>query len=291
MATQVMSYGFTVQLAAAGESTADLLTYDGQLSRVRIDLAAAATNPDTAGAFPTGSTWLVQRSTDLVTWATVRGGQDVPVDAATLPLDDYGFETGAENNYRVQVHASDGDLLWTFRDQVTVVVDRVWWKNTARAFLNQTVTVLDFGDVTRPSRNGVFGVVGSEDAIIVSDVAGPRQYELRIVVDGVGAAGSFERVVAAGDVVHLQGPPDCEVPGGYYSVGDVTISRPSRKSKRRIFAMPLTAGAPPDAATVAVAGTYRGVLYSYVTYQAVLDGNDTYRDLAERVGTVETDLP
>ncbi|MGH3097620.1 MAG: hypothetical protein ACRDMV_16675 [Streptosporangiales bacterium] len=291
MPTQVLSYGYTLQLTAAGESNADLVSYDPVLSRVRVDLSAAATNPDTSAAFPAGSTWLVQRSVDLVTWTTVRGGLGIPVDAAQLPVDDYAFTSGAESNYRVAVRASDGDLLWTFHDQITVVVDATWWKNTARAFLNQTITVFDYGGVTRPSRNGVFGVVGSSDAIIVSDVAGGRQYTLQILVEDPGAAESFERVAAAGDLIQIQAPPSCDVPSGYYSVGDVSVSRPARKSRRRVFSMPLTQGAPPDVATVAVTTTYYGVLRSYPTYQAVLDANTTYRDLIDRVGAAGTDLP
>lgn len=68
------SYTFSVQVAEAGITPVDMLSYDDTLSRVRIDLGQARD-----GTEPAGSYWVVERSTDLVRWSPVRGGDHVPL--------------------------------------------------------------------------------------------------------------------------------------------------------------------------------------------------------------------
>lgn len=68
------------------------LSYDAQLSRVRI----------TANGLNDALTALVERSTNQITWTTVRGGIDVPVTAGTMAtVDDYEFTSSVPNYYRV----------------------------------------------------------------------------------------------------------------------------------------------------------------------------------------------
>lgn len=71
------TYSFTIQVSAAGVTPVQMLSYDDDLSRVRIDLGQCTTVNGTAP--PAGSTWLVERSTDLVRWTTVRGGNNIPI--------------------------------------------------------------------------------------------------------------------------------------------------------------------------------------------------------------------
>lgn len=70
------------------------ITYDGTLSRVQI----------TANALAAADVALVERSTDQVTWTTVRGASAWPVSsgALALTLDDYEFAPGVVNYYRVR---------------------------------------------------------------------------------------------------------------------------------------------------------------------------------------------
>lgn len=68
------------------------LTFDATLSRVRID----------ATGLNDALTALVERSTNQVTWTTVRGGLDVPVTAGVIPtVDDYEWSPDVINYYRV----------------------------------------------------------------------------------------------------------------------------------------------------------------------------------------------
>lgn len=66
-------------------------TYDSTLSRVRIAATGLASAP----------TALVERSTDQISWTTVRGGTAVPVSGGACALDDYEFAADVTNFYRV----------------------------------------------------------------------------------------------------------------------------------------------------------------------------------------------
>lgn len=65
-------------------------TYMSDLNRVRVSWSGLSSDADVVK---------VERSTDTVTWVTVRGGTAVPV--ATGHLDDYEFVPGVVNTYRV----------------------------------------------------------------------------------------------------------------------------------------------------------------------------------------------
>ncbi|TKG58046.1 hypothetical protein [Prauserella endophytica] len=66
-------------------------TYANDLSRVRLAITGAPASADYAR---------VERSTDQITWSTVRGGDTVALNAGTGQLDDYEFTPGVPNHYR-----------------------------------------------------------------------------------------------------------------------------------------------------------------------------------------------
>lgn len=74
-------------------------TYLDDLGRVRVEFTGL--NADADYAF-------VERSTDGITWTTVRGGDKVGLTAGAGKLDDYEFAAGVANTYRVTaVDAAD----------------------------------------------------------------------------------------------------------------------------------------------------------------------------------------
>lgn len=78
-------------------------TYMGDLSRVRVALSSAPAGADYA---------IVERSTDGITWTTVRGGNQVQLTAGAGHVDDYEFAAGVSNTYRARY--VDSDLFPTF---------------------------------------------------------------------------------------------------------------------------------------------------------------------------------
>ncbi|NBH01933.1 hypothetical protein [Amycolatopsis sp. SID8362] len=67
-------------------------TYLDDLGRVRVAFSGLSADADYA---------LVERSTDGITWTTVRGGDKVGLTAGAGKLDDYEFAAGVANTYRV----------------------------------------------------------------------------------------------------------------------------------------------------------------------------------------------
>ncbi|PXY17344.1 hypothetical protein [Prauserella flavalba] len=65
--------------------------YADDLSRVRLSITGAPAAADYAR---------IERSTDQITWTTVRGGDTVALDAGAARLDDYEFTPGMPNHYR-----------------------------------------------------------------------------------------------------------------------------------------------------------------------------------------------
>ncbi|MGA6164312.1 hypothetical protein [Amycolatopsis magusensis] len=81
-------------------------TYLGDLGRVRIELAGVPAVADHA---------IVERSTDTITWTTIRAGRQVGLSGGAGVVDDYEYEPGVLNYYRAsyvdgaQISYSNGE--------------------------------------------------------------------------------------------------------------------------------------------------------------------------------------
>src|SRR5690606_5446457 len=132
-----------------------LLSYDSQLSRVRITADGLPPEPVT-----------VERSTDQVRWATVRGGAGITPADGEISLDDYEFAADVETWYRVAGQTAS----------IPPVLDGVWLKSIARPYLNRPLPrVLDVSAIGRQSRSGVFEIVGRSRPVVVGSVRGSRR--------------------------------------------------------------------------------------------------------------------
>ncbi|MGH3096797.1 MAG: hypothetical protein ACRDMV_12455, partial [Streptosporangiales bacterium] len=231
-----------------------------------------------ASGWPADATWTVQRSVDLVTWQTVRGGLDVPVDAGALPVDDYEFAAGEVQHYRVQVF-SDGTLLGSYTDQVVVGADELWLKFVPYAFLNMTVHGSSSGDVTRAARAGLFSVLGRSKPVAVTDTRGSRTYELVVDTETGVDRDQLDAALASGDVVFLQVPSGYQIPGGWYSVGDTTEARKDIPWDRRWWTLPLTEVAAPGPDVVPVTFTWRAVRNRWATWADLRADVESWREL------------
>jgi hypothetical protein len=80
------------------------LTYDGNLSRVRISATSLSAAADYA---------LFERSTDQIRWTTVRGGAEVAITANAAALDDYEFSPDVVNYYRVSAIDTTQTIIGT----------------------------------------------------------------------------------------------------------------------------------------------------------------------------------
>lgn len=237
--------------------------------------------------FKTLGTTVAERSTDLVRWVTVRGGQALAGNGGdTLALDDYEFTADVSNTYRWKViEPSSGATVFTESSSITPALTKVWVKSIARPWLNREVTVADFSEVERAARAGVFDVVGRSFPIAVSDVRGSKRYTLEVLTETATAERDFDLLLASGDPIFLHVPAASMVPGGYFTIGDTTARRTGRTSRKRVFELELTEIAAPGPDVVGATITWQGVLSAYATWQAVLDAHATWNSLLELIGS------
>lgn len=254
-------------------------TYDGVLSRMRLSATLL-------GATATYAVFDVAPVGGAAVFTTVRGGTKVTVGGQNANLDDYEFPAGVAVTYRVRSFDASDVLQQTFTVNATQDLTDVWVKVVARPFLNRIVTVLDFSDVQRSARAGVFDVVGRSFPVAVSDVRGSKRFELEVLTETAVEARDFDLLLASGDPVLVHVPSASLVPDGYFTVGDSAERKFDRTaSPRRVFACGLTAVAAPGPDVFGSAGTWQTVLNTYTTWQDVLNAHTTWNSVLELIGS------
>lgn len=244
-------------------------TYDDDLSRVRIIASGADTDSTYA---------LVSRGYGGSQWSTVRGGSEAPVlvGALAIPVDDYEFRAGVEISYRIQFYDVTDILLETQTTTVTPAMDRVWLKFIARPVLNRPVTVTDWGDISRTSRNGVFDVIGRAVPVAITEVHSARSFPVQLRTSTMDEADSLDQACSGGAAIYLHAPADCGVPTVHAIIGDYTQRRPTRRTTSRVFDIDLVEVAAPGPDVVGSAVTWQVLLDDNATWQAVLDAYNTW---------------
>lgn len=253
-------------------------TYDGVLSRIQLSatlLGATATYA------------VVDRTIDAgITYTTVRGGTRLTVASQNAALDDFEFPPGVAITYRFRSYDVSNVLQSTQTVAITQNLMSVWLKVPSTPFLNQAVTVVDRGQITRKSRAGLFDVVGRSTPVMVGDVASSISYELQLLTKTVGAETNLDYLFASGEVVFLHLPSTVtSIPGGYFAVGDTSREPTMRLSPNRVWSVPLTGVAAPGPEVVGPAYTWTAVLADFATWTTELAANATWSALLARTGT------
>lgn len=270
--------------AAEGTSAAAAATYDETLARVRITATGFDAQADVAR---------VERSTDAVNWTTVRGATASPVSggALLLTVDDYEFIDEAVTFYRVTGYDSASgiptDITTT---EITPSLSGVWLKSTSRPFLNTEVDVRFKTPmtITRPSRTGVFDVIGRSNPIAVSDVRKSQQWPMYVRTETYAEAEAVDLILASGDVLYVHTPSGCPseiIPGGYATAGDAVVEWHPLRPESRLWTLPMTGAAAPGPDVSGALGTYATVLSEFADYAAVLAQYASYADLLAIVGS------
>jgi hypothetical protein len=248
------------------------LTFDPAVSRVRI-AATALTGATTA---------LFEHSKNGLLWTTVRAGTEVPVTADAAALDDYEFQPNAANYYRVT--GSPGGV--TFTDSITPVQLVPWIKSITRPFLNRALKVVDYGDVSRPSRGSLFEVIGRTAPLAVTDSQGSRRWQLTIKGDDLDEADAIELVFASGDPLFIQVGQSAlaeGMPTGYVLVGDMVRRKFGHESRRRWFDLDLTEVAAPAADVYGVPATWATLAAEFGSWSAVVATFPTWQDVVDYI--------
>jgi hypothetical protein len=275
VAAQVAARGRTwPQVVAGPGSNVAVLTvsYDDTAGRVLLAVVGAADSTEAH----------FQRSTDQVTWTDVRGGQAVTVSRGVAQLYDYEFGAGVLNYYRV---VFDGDA--TVTTSITPDQTGVWLKNPTRPFLNRKVTVIDFTDVTRESRSGLFDVIGRTLAIGRTDLMSGRSTTVTMRVTDQSDADDLDGLIAVGEVLFLQPPGASALPTMYAVPFGYGRQRVAQTSSVRRFPLPLTECVMPDLSLAAVQSTWQTVINAYSTWADLIAAKATWNDVLQLVGSAE----
>lgn len=230
----------------------------------------------------------VERSTNGVFWRPVRGGDPVEVVDGTAFVDDWEYEEGVLNTYRVvPVDPPDG----VESDTITPSHNgRIILKSVRFPFVNRPVTVTDFTDPELGDRGGLFEVSGRAVPVSTPDQRASNAFEVEIMTETRQQARDVQLILRANPHLFLHTPADCPVPGGHVRVGTVPPPRRatrSASSDRRYWRLPCRLVAPPSPTVVAGTMTYAGLLNLYGGYDNVLAANPAYADLLELMGSPE----
>lgn len=168
---------------------------------------------------------------------------------------------------------------------VTPLQTGCWLKNPLRPYLNRKVTVVDFADLTRASRSGVFDIIGRTDPVGVTDLMSGRSTSVVLRTSTAAEADDLDLVLAVGEVLYLQPAYQAAPPTLYAVPTGLNRARPAQTSAARRFTVPLTEVAAPDPGLAAVQSTWQTVISTYATWADVVAAKATWNAVLQLVGS------
>jgi hypothetical protein len=264
---------------------------------LRSDLGGSTTNKPITFKWDdlrTVTDWhaVVDRTTDNVTYTTVRGATDVGITTGCeleQVVDDYEFPVGVPITYRVRVIDGSGNVLVVTTCQIEVDLDRVWLKSIGRPFLNQAVNCVgNPTPITRRARGGTFPIVRRSFPVGITDLRGSREVTATVVTRTTQERQDLDLLLASGDPIFVQTPLAYPLPTMYAVVGDTVENRPVRNrlcdADWRLWELPLTEVAAPGPDVVGSTSTWQTVVNTYATWADVMAAHATWADLLELIG-------
>lgn len=169
---------------------------------------------------------------------------------------------------------------------ITVPLGQVWLKSISRPFLNRPVDtrLASSMSVTRRSRATLMPVVARPTPVAVSSVRASKEWTMLIRTDTEEDKDNTDLLLASGDVLLVQAPPESGVETGYVSVGDATRTAHPLRPMSWLHTLPMTEVAAPAAEIVGASGTWQTVLDTYPTWAAVIAAHPTWADLLTLIG-------
>ncbi|MFI5561502.1 hypothetical protein ACIA2T_19665 [Amycolatopsis japonica] len=175
---------------------------------------------------------------------------------------------------------------------ITPALDSIWLKNPSRPSLNTKICVTDVSDITRPSRVGVFEVIGRTMPVAVTDVQGSRRLTLTITTTDLGAAADMDARLSSGEPVFIQTPStDHAVPTMYAVLGDVVQSKRTFNGERRFFTLPLVEVAAPGSIVTGDTILWLDVPATYGTWADVIAAKTSWSNLMDSIATGSVIVP
>lgn len=234
----------------------------------------------------------VDRTTDNVTYTTVRGASDVGITTGCeleQPVDDYEFPVGVPITYRVRSFTDADTVAVITTCTITVELDDVWLKSIGRPFLNRAMRCVgNPSPITRRARNGIFPIVGRSYPVAVTDLRQSREVVLTVITKTTQERQDLDLLLASGDPIFVQTPLAHPLPTMYAVIGDTAEARPVRNrlcdNDWRRWELPLTEVAAPGPDVVGSTSTWQTVVNTYATWADVMSAHPTWASVLELIG-------
>jgi hypothetical protein len=141
----------------------------------------------------------------------------------------------------------------------------VYLRVPADSGLDLAITLVGWGEITRPGRNAVFDVVGAVLPVVTTEVHSSRRVTIQAHTVTVAQRDALDDLLAAGYTLDLDTPAGLPLPAMRVTVGDYSMERlGDRHSTSHRFTIPLTeVGSTPVIPGLAVAAL--GELYAEAT--------------------------
>lgn len=184
------------------------------------------------------------------------------------------------------VRWKQADYLYRETQTTTPNMRNVWIKNPARPYLNRKITVIDWSDITTRARSSTLDVIGRTYPVVINDVRSGKAYTITATTLSIALADELVAAQGSGDPVLLHVPTGCPFPGGYYTIGDISVSRPAaRRGVRRFITLPLVECAAPSATIYPATITWQGVINQFTAWSALIAAEPTWSDVTSQIGT------
>lgn len=170
----------------------------------------------------------------------------------------------------------------------TPALSAVWLKSIARPFLNRAVKVIDWSDITRPSRSSSLEIKDRSYPVAITQPRGSRRWTMRLKTTSAADALTMSYVLAAGDVMFIHVPAAYKVPGGYVDIADVGERQPALWADPRQWTLPMTESAPPGPDVVGATTTWQTVIATYGTWADVIAAAPTWEALLAQIAAPST---
>lgn len=166
---------------------------------------------------------------------------------------------------------------------------QVWLKSIKFSGLNRPVTVTDFTDPARSSRDSLSDIVGRSTRHASHEVRGSPDFEIELMTTTADEAGKMDIILTASTMWFLHVPANCPVPGGYLSIGDTQQNRRTRsaRSPRRYFTLPCRVETPPAPGVTGTLLTADTVFRLYGSAEALFAAHSTGRSLLATIADPE----
>lgn len=217
-------------------------------------------------------------------WRLVRGGKvGLSAGAFVRTVDDYEFVAGRDNIYRIRVLSTPENVTEVTLTAATVTLAAtspgVWLKFIVQPALNQRVQLVDWSEVSRPSRVSLYDVVGRTDPVAVTDVHSSRRITVTLRTATNDEADRLDDALSQGRPLFLHVPDPLALPSMYAVAGDYQARRPSKLTSVRLWDVQLVEVSPPPASAVAPPTTWQNIIDSYATWQDVINAFPTWQDV------------